>query len=123
MTTLLTYFCDLPLWFTDGGVLSWPDADDYEDDGTAHFKVTIKVERPSHDGYCSGFDYEDEDNAGHFSYTSETLTKIFPRNTWDVIDFTPTKFSFIYGCTTKGGVSQVCHIPTHVTLVSIESVN
>ena len=102
----------IPLWFKTG---KWLDMIDYETDtSTRHYKVTITVEIPEHDGYCSdrGLDENDTD----FVYVKEIQCAAFPMDTWDMIDFKQSAFEYRNGCER----SPYCNYPTKVNIIRIE---
>lgn len=110
---------EIPLWFhTDA--TQWQLPEDYEPIAQPHFKVTIKIEEPSHGGYCSGVGAEDD-----IDFCTYTLCKDFPTDTWGLSDFEDMPDFTLPGgfkCWTSGSGSGVCgtEILTKVSLISLE---
>jgi hypothetical protein len=132
----------------EGHVESWLEPADYFPPYEPHYKVTIRIERPEHYGYCSDVEAEEDDDiVGHparIRYVKEIRVKAFPMNTWDDPDFVPRCFGFYNGCvdceyggsllsaharaeealpssvrsTAEG--SGYCRIPTKVSLLTLE---
>ena len=125
-TPILPGYSETPYWYRHEGMHSWAQPRFYSPPSYQHYKVTIRQERPDHDGYCSDVDAEDDEaivsHPARIRYVEEILVKAFPMDTWDLCDFTPRFFRYYAGCVEceYGAKSGYCRIPTKVTLLSVE---
>lgn len=121
---------DLPLWYRqeeeEGVTGAWQLPEDFEPDPTVvAWRVYIRIEEPSHSGYCSQYRDSDEDDGDEIEYVSRTECRAFPADTWDEDDFRARAFAFEGGCLERrlgAGKSGACRLLTRIQIVSIELV-
>lgn len=121
---------DLPLWYRqaeeEGGLTAWLLPEDFEPDpAIGAWLVYIRVEEPSHSGYCSQYRSSDPDpdECDEIEYVSRTECRAFPADTWDECDFRLRMFAFKGGCVGRSegrAVSGACQLLTRVRIISIE---
>lgn len=115
----------LPLWYRqeeEGVATAWQLPEDFEPDPTvAAWRIYIRIEEPSHSGYCSDYQFVSDDEEWAEEYVSRTECRAFPADTWDEDEFRVRAFAF--GCAERvrgGAGSGVCGMLTRIQIVSIE---
>ena len=121
----------LPLWYRqeedEGVATAWQLSEDFEPDpAVAAWRVYIRIEEPSHSGYCSQYRNSDEEECDEIEYVSRTECRAFPADTWEEGDFRVRAFAFEGGCVERrlgAGKSGACRLLTRIQIVSIELVS
>ena len=113
---IIKKYSETPLWYrnTDSDLSWWMNEFDYIPPSYSHWEITIKVDSPDHDGYCSDYD---EDTV---TYETRYECRSFPLDTWDEIDFGISSFGYCNGCLSGG--SGYCNEPTYVKIIKLRKI-
>jgi hypothetical protein len=104
-----------PKWFDS--LHTWSLDKNYKAITKPHLKVTISVQEPEHDGYCSEVEESDSD-----TYITRIYYKDLPFE-WDENEIRSAKFSCKIGCRQSHdnycSKSGYCKVKTHIRVTNV----